>query len=151
MTLQTFETTIEKDERGRVFINLPFTAHAAWGQAVRYVKGTLNGVEFHGSIGVHHGQYFMPLNKDLQKSAALSVGDRLTVTMEPDEAQVEAMPEDFEQALKGAADAGQFYETLTAFQRNTYLKWIGEAKKAETRMSRIEESVRLLQSGQKQK
>ena len=79
---------MQKDEPGWVCINLPFTARAAWGQSVRYVKGTLNGVAFHGSIGVQHGQYFMPLNKDLQKAASLEVGDSLTVTMEPDQAQI---------------------------------------------------------------
>ena len=88
MAIQQFETTVQK-EGTRVFINLPFTPQAAWGQSVRYVKGTLNGVEFHASIAVRHGPCFMPLNKDLQKSASLSVGDTLTVTMEPDEAQVE--------------------------------------------------------------
>ncbi|MBI1257729.1 MAG: DUF1905 domain-containing protein [Chloroflexi bacterium] len=149
MALQTFETTVQK-EGTRVFINLPFTPQAAWGQAVRYVKGTLNGVEFHGSIAVRHGPCFMPLNKDLQKAASLSVGDILTVTMEPDEAQVESMPEGFAQALSAAPEAARFYETLTAFQRNTYLKWISGAKKAETQAARIEESVRLLKSGQKQ-
>ena len=63
MALQTFETTVQKDERGRVFINLPFTAQAVWGQAVRYVKGTLNGVEFHGSIGVQQRAVFHALEQ----------------------------------------------------------------------------------------
>lgn len=151
MAVQTFETTVQKDERGRVFINLPVTAQAAWGKAVRYVKGTLNGVEYRASIGVQHEQYFMPLNKDLRKAAALNVGEAVKVTMEPDEAQVKAMPEGFEQALSDVPEAEQFFQMLTAFQRNTYLEWIGEAKKAETRSSRIDESVRLLKAGQKQR
>jgi hypothetical protein len=151
MSAQQFETTVQKDERGRVFINLPFTAQAVWGKAVRYVKGSLNGVEFRASIGVQHGQYFMPLNKDLQKAAVLTVGDAVKVTMEPDEAQIKDMPEDFAQALNKTPDAEQFFQSLTVFQKNTYLEWVSEAKKVETRTSRIEESVRLLKIGQKQR
>ena len=71
--------------------------------------------------------------------------------MEPDEAQIEAMPDGFAEALNAAPEAAQFYETLTAFQRNTYLKWISGAKKVETQSARIEESIRLLKTGQKQR
>jgi hypothetical protein len=151
MTIQRFEAVVGSGERGRVFIDLPFTPQTTWGKAVRYVKGTLNGVEYRASIGVRGGQWFMPLNKDLQKAASLKPGDAVTVTIEPDEAQVEAMPEDFEEALQAAPDAQQFFAGLTAFQRNTYLEWIASAKKAETRATRVQESVRLLQAGQKQK
>ena len=150
MTIERFETQVASGERGRVFINLPFTPQAAWGKAVRYVKGTLNGVAFSASIGVRGGQYFMPLNKALQQEAKLKPGDSVSVTMEPNVAQAEALPDDFEQALSNAPQAQQFFAGLTVFQRNTYLEWIGDAKKAETRATRIQESIRLLESGQKQ-
>ncbi len=55
MSLQRFDTVVSSGERGRVFINLPFVPQAVWGNAVRYVKGTLNEVEFHASVGVRAG------------------------------------------------------------------------------------------------
>jgi len=151
MALQRFDTVVASGERGRVFINLPFTPKAAWGKAVRYVKGTLNGTDYRASLGVRGGQYFMPLNKELQQQTRLKPGDRVDVTMEPDEAQVEEMPQDFEHALSAEPAAAQFFESLTPFQRNTYLGWITSAKKTETRVSRIQESVQSLKAGQKQR
>jgi hypothetical protein len=149
--VQQFETTVASGERGRVFINVPFTPQAAWGESVRYVKGTLNKVEYHASLGVRGGQYFMPLNKELQAQANLKPGDSVSVTMEPGIAQAEAVPEDFEQAIATEPKVQEFFSSLTAFQRNTYLDWISSAKKSETRVSRIQESVELLRSGKKQR
>ncbi len=93
----------------------------------------------------------MPLNNELQQQTNLKLGDSVSITMEPDEAQVEATPEDFEQAMKVEPLIQQFFTSLTAFQRNTYLEWINSAKKAETRAARVQESIQLLRSGQKQK
>ena len=93
----------------------------------------------------------MPLNKELQQKANLKPGDSVSVTMEPDEAQVEALPEDFEKAMNHEPAVQQFFGSLTVFQRNTYLEWIDSAKKAETRATRVQESIQLLKNGQKQR
>jgi hypothetical protein len=150
MSLQSFETVVMSGDRGRVFINLPFTPQDVWGKNIRYVKGTLNQTEFHASIGVRGGQYYMPLNKELQSQFHLKPGDSVSVTMEPDEAQAEALPDDFEQAIQQDAAAQEFFSSLTVFQRNTYVEWVTGAKKAETRAARIQESLERLKSGQKQ-
>lgn len=150
MSVQDFDTVVASGERGRVFINLPFTPQDVWGKSIRYVKGTINQKEFHASLGVRGGQYFMPLNKALQDQTRLKPGDHVRVSMEPDEAQVEAMPEDFEQAIQKQPALQEFFESLTVFQRNTYVEWVSSAKKAETRATRIQDSLELLRSGQKQ-
>ena len=149
--IQQFDATVDSGERGRIFINVPFTPPSVWGKAVRYVKGTLNGTEYRASLGVRGGQYFMPLNKELQAQAKLKPGDKVSVTMEPDVAQVEEVPEDFEQVIAAEPKVQEFFSSLTAFQRNTYLDWITSAKKTDTRISRIQESVELLRSGRKQR
>ena len=152
MPQQTFETTVESGERGRVFIVFPFDPAEVWGKKARhYVKGTLNGTPFQGSLGVRNGQHFMPLNKELQKSASLSPGDKVKVVVDADEAERAALPADFEHALKGEQDARKFFETLTPFQSNTYLEWITSAKKAETRAARIQEAVEMLKAGKRQR
>lgn len=151
MSQQTFETMIEAGERGRVFITFPFDPASVWGKKQRhYVKGTLNGTPFQGSLGIRDGQHFMPLNKDLQKSAGLSPGDQVKVVVEADEAQRRDFPDDLTQALQAEPAVRQFFDSLTIFQVNTYVEWITSAKKAETRANRIQETIVALKAGKRQ-
>lgn len=152
MSRKEFKTNVESGERGRIFIVLPFDPTESWGKKSRhYVKGTINGAEFAGSLGSRGGGYFMPLNKDLQKSAAVAPGDAVTVVMQPDEAQGKELANDLDSALAAAPEAAGFFEGLSAFYRNTYISWIESAKKPETRTARITETIELLKAGKKQR
>lgn len=53
------------------------------------------------------------------------------------------IPPDFADALK-AASLADFFADCTGPHRNEYLKWIGEAKKPETRQNRIAKAVQML-------
>jgi Bacteriocin-protection, YdeI or OmpD-Associated/Domain of unknown function (DUF1905) len=151
MPPQTFETTVESGERGRVFITIPFDTKSVWGKQSRYyVKGTLNQTPYDGSLGVRGGVVFMPLNKALQQVAHLKPGDHVTVVMELAEAVREAIPEDLKSSLQVTPEAAQFFDGLTAFYQNTYIEWIVSAKKSETRRTRITQAVELLKSGKNQ-
>lgn len=152
MSRQEYKTRLESGERGRIFINVPFDPAAEWGKQARYyVKGTLNGTPFQGSLGVRNKQYFMPVNKALQKEAGISPGDMLQVVMEPDEAQRAELPDDLQTALQNEPEANRFFESLTPFYANTYMEWVASAKKAETRTARIQEMVTLLKAGKHQR
>jgi len=52
-------------------------------------------------------------------------------------------PKDFSDALKKAGLA-DFFSDCTPSHRREYLKWIGEAKKPETRQKRMEKAVQML-------
>ena len=151
MSRQTFETTVETGERGRVFITIPFDPKTIWGKQSRYyVKGTLNQTAYDGSLGTRAGVVFMPLNKALQQTANLKPGDHVAVVMELAEAVREEVPADFRSALSGMPEAATFFDGLTAFYHNTYVEWIVSAKKPETRRDRISQAVDLLKAGQNQ-
>jgi uncharacterized protein YdeI (YjbR/CyaY-like superfamily) len=53
------------------------------------------------------------------------------------------VPQDIEDALKQAGLA-EFFADCTPPHRNEYLKWIGEAKKPETRKARIDKAMLLI-------
>jgi uncharacterized protein YdeI (YjbR/CyaY-like superfamily) len=53
------------------------------------------------------------------------------------------LPEDLREALKGAG-LTEFFAECTGVHRREYLKWIGEAKRPETRKARIAQAVRRL-------
>jgi len=151
MSRQTFETTVESGERGRVFITIPFDPKTVWGKQSRYyVKGTINQTPYDGSLGTRAGVVFMPLNKALQQAAHLKPGDRVQVVMESAEAVREALPDDFKSALSSTPEAAKFFDGLTAFYHNTYVEWIVSAKKADTRRDRIIQAVDLLKAGKNQ-
>lgn len=52
-------------------------------------------------------------------------------------------PSDFANALK-AAGLAEFFADCTDAHRNEYLKWLGEAKRPETRQARITKAVQML-------
>ena len=59
------------------------------------------------------------------------------------------IPPEFAAELK-AAGLEEFFADCTPAHRREYLKWIGEAKKAETRIARSREAVTQLAAKQKQ-
>ena len=152
MTAQVFDTVLKLSERGRVYIEIPFSPAEVWGKEPRYyVSGRLNNTAFHGSLGTSDGMYFMPVNKALQGKANLRVGDKVTVTIKRAKQQVEEIPDELAGALAANPAAKTFFEGLSAFQRNTYIGWVAEAKGADTRAKRVETAINDLLAGQKQR
>lgn len=155
MAAKKFTTTLEAADTGAVRLVVPFNPSDEWGKKPRhYVRGTLNGVAFEGSLGARGGTYFYPVNKQLRAEAGVGAGERVTVTLEPkgDEARAaEEIPADLAKRLKGEAEARAFFEGLSPFYRGTWIKWIESAKKPETRADRVMKTVESLKAGKKQR
>lgn len=148
MPTHEFDVELLQDEQRDVTsIVLPFSAKAVFGKAgLIKVKGTINGYPFRNAISPQgDGTHYMVVNKQLRKASGVSGGQRIHVVMEEDtEERIVIVPEDFQQALDGNADAKAFFEGLTASYRGTYVGWIESAKRAETRVGRIEKAIEKL-------
>jgi uncharacterized protein YdeI (YjbR/CyaY-like superfamily) len=59
------------------------------------------------------------------------------------------IPSEFAAALK-TAGLEKFFAECTPSHRREYLKWIGEAKKPETRLARSQQAVKMLATKRKQ-
>ena len=59
----------------------------------------------------------------------------------------EQVPEDLDAALAVAPAAQANYDKLPPSHRNEYLKWIGEAKREQTRAERVRRTVEMLTEG----
>src|SRR5262249_3221654 len=59
------------------------------------------------------------------------------------------LPAYLAKALKADASAGLFFRGLARTYRRDFVVWIHTAKRAETRATRIRESIRLLAAGKK--
>jgi len=92
----------------------------------------------------------MPLNKELRDKAGLSPGDVVHVTMQPDESPARELPADFQGALKKSAASRDFFDTLSPFYQNGFVKWIESSKpESSTREARIRKTIELLERKQK--
>jgi hypothetical protein len=152
MERREFDTALEADQRGRVRIRMPFDPSEAWGKKQRhYIRGTLNGVEFEGSLGSRGGAWYFPVNKALQQKAKAGPGDDVHVVIEPSESPEADVPDDLARALADEPRAKEFFDGLSGFYRRQYVGWIQEAKREETRVSRVAEVVELLNQERKQR
>jgi uncharacterized protein YdeI (YjbR/CyaY-like superfamily) len=70
----------------------------------------------------------------------------------PEGPQRDDLAPDFAAALEASPGAGEFFDSLAQFYRKAYLRWIDSTKnRPEVRADRIEETVRLLEAGVKQR
>jgi len=151
MTTQRFKTTITKSGT-RTFIAIPFNPNEVWGVKQRHhIRGTINGCEVRGSLGSDGKQFFLPLGAAWRRDNGVEAGATVEVVLSPEGPQSETLSPDIARALKAEPKAKSFFESLATFYRNTYIKWIESAKRPETRTARIEEMIKLLKAGQKQK
>jgi hypothetical protein len=80
-----FETTLIKTERGHVRAPLPFDPREKWGRKPRhYVRGTIAGAAFSGSVGFAEGRAFLVLSTAFRDGAGVKSGDNVRVVIEPD-------------------------------------------------------------------
>lgn len=151
MTTQTFKTVVNKSG-SRVFIPIPFNPNDVWGVKQRHhVTGTVSGHGVRGSLGSDGKQYFLPLGAAWRRGCGIEAGDQVEVVISPEGPQSAGLSADVVAALDAAPPARAFFESLATFYRNTYIKWIENAKKPETRSARIQEMIELLKAGKKQK
>jgi uncharacterized protein YdeI (YjbR/CyaY-like superfamily) len=58
------------------------------------------------------------------------------------------LPEDLKAALEADAQAREVFERLPSSHRWEYVRWIAEAKKAETHARRIAKALDMLRAGE---
>jgi hypothetical protein len=145
-----FEAVLEAAERGPgCAIRLPFDAKAVLGSGRAPVVVSINrGETFRTTIAAYGGVGWIGLRRDQQLAFGIGVGDRVHVAVARDGAPREVrVPPELATALAGAPQAARTYEGLSYTHRNEYARWVGEAKKEQTRAARATRAVRMLEQG----
>ncbi|MDO8972286.1 MAG: YdeI/OmpD-associated family protein [Saprospiraceae bacterium] len=151
MNIQRFTKVIEKSGT-RTFIAIPFNPDDAWGVKARHhITGSVNGCVIRGSLGSDGKQYFLSLGAVWRRDNGLDAGATVDVELSAEGPQAETLAADITTALSREREARAFFEGLATFYRNGYIKWIESAKRSETRAARIDEMMKLLIAGKKQK
>jgi Bacteriocin-protection, YdeI or OmpD-Associated/Domain of unknown function (DUF1905) len=147
-----FRALVERGEGSVCAIRIDFDVEKAFGKRGRVpVHGTLNGAPFRGSLFPMGGCHFMVVNRHLRAAAGVGGGETVPVVMErDDEPRTVEPPADFARALKSNRGAQAAWDKLSYTHRREHVEHIEEAKRPETRLRRIEKSVRMLAAGEKE-
>jgi len=107
------------------------------------VKGILDGVAVEGLalMPMGSGNFIMALKADIRKKLHKSAGAMLQVKLEEHKDFKIEMPADLQECFDFEPEALEFFNTLAKSHRNYFIKWITDAKTAETRAIRIVNTV----------
>ncbi len=143
---KTFKSVIEAAGRGGAYVRVPFDVEKVYGRKRVKVVATFNGAAYRGSIvRVGGPDHILPILRAIRKKIGKDVGDTVKVTVREDtEPRVVVPPKDFASALKASPRAAAFFRNLSYTHQREYVKWIEDAKRLQTRASRIERSVEML-------
>jgi hypothetical protein len=147
-----FDATLDMIEKSTI-VRLPEKASAklpSRGQVA--IQGTINGHEFQavlepdGSFG-----HWMRVDRKLQRTAAVSVGDTATLEIEPSKDWPEpTVPQDLETALTVAPQKIQdLWKQITPMARWEWVRWVTATNNPDTRKRRVEVSISKLNSGKR--
>jgi bifunctional DNA-binding transcriptional regulator/antitoxin component of YhaV-PrlF toxin-antitoxin module len=146
-----FKAKIQSGERGGAFVFFPFDVEREFGTKGRVaVQVTLDGIPEKSSI-VRYGfpQHLLGVSKAIREKLGKKPGDFLEVVLWKDEEpRVIEVPAEFKIRLE-EEKLLLFFEQLSYTHRKEYCRWITEARKEETRRSRIAKAIELLRKGVK--
>lgn len=116
------------------------------------VQGTINGHPFQtvlepdGNLG-----HWMRIDRKLQESAALRVGDSATLEIESVKDWPEpSVPQDLKTALAAAPQKIQnLWKEITPMARWEWVRWVNATQNADTRKRRVEVSISKMKSGKR--
>lgn len=145
-----FRTTVH-GAPGRSATGLPIppeVVEALGGGKRPAVRISLNGYTYATTLGSMGGQVLAPLSAEHRTAAGVAAGEEHDVDIELDAApRTVDVPEDLAAALAGEPAARATFEKLAPSHRKEYVRWITEAKKAETRATRVARAVDALREG----
>ena len=143
-TRQKFRAVLERDgtSLGWTIARVPFDPAEVWPKRKGLrVKGTINGYAFRTSLfRMQKGQFFLLVNKPMQKGGGVALGSLADLELEPDlgERPVQTPPE-LEKFLREDRSLRKWYDTLNASGRKWIGDWIAQPKSADSRKKRAEQ------------
>jgi hypothetical protein len=133
-------------------VPIPFDPNETWGEKARHdVTGTLNGHPIRGPLTLTRDGYALTLGPAWRRDAGIAETEDVIVELTPEGPQLDSISSDIADALKATPTAQAFFLSIPTFYRRNYIRWIENAKRPETRANRIQEMVRLLSEGKRQK
>jgi hypothetical protein len=146
-----FRATVELHGKTATGIEVPDELVTALGAGNRpAVTVTVGGHSYRTTVSRMGGRFLIPLSAENRTAAGVSAGDEVDVGIEPDTAPREVeVPADLAEALAKDEAAKTTFDGLAFTHRKEWVRWVEEAKKAETRATRLAKTVEALHAGQR--
>jgi len=146
-----FRATVELGGKTATGIEVPEDVVAELGSGNRPpVTVTLGGHSYRTTVARMGGRFLVPLSAENRTAAGVAAGDQVEVDIELDSGPREvAVPGDLAAALAQDAAARANFDRLSFTHRKEWVRWIEEAKKPETRTTRLAKTVESLRAGQR--
>lgn len=94
------------------------------------------------TVAARGERFLVPLSAENRALAGVAAGDEIEVGIEADTAPREVVvPSDLAEAFAGDESARAAFEALAHSHRKEWVRWIEDAKKAETRARRVEKAI----------
>jgi bifunctional DNA-binding transcriptional regulator/antitoxin component of YhaV-PrlF toxin-antitoxin module len=142
-----FKATLTREpDSSATFLTIPFNVFEVFGTHSRVpVIGTLNGYPYKSSITPYGGVHYLGINRKLRDEAGLKAGDIVDVEMSIDTGpRFIIPPADLESVLANNIQARKNWKKLSYSHQKKYVDSILDAKKPETRSSRVEKTIEAL-------
>ena len=109
---------------------------------------TVGGHTYRTTVAPMGGSYWLPLAAEHREAAGVQAEQEVDVSIELDTAPREVpVPDDLATAMDD--DARAAFDGLAFSHRKEWVRWVEEAKKPETRATRIERTAAALREGRK--
>jgi hypothetical protein len=149
----TFKAKLEEGQGGGVFVRVPFDVEEVFGKKRVPITATIDGEPYRGTL-VRMGlpDHCLGVLKAIREKICKQVGDDVRISLEEDTAERKVVvPADLTSALRRHKEARAFFETLSYTHQKEYVQWIEDAKKEQTRKTRVERTVEMLAASKKTK
>jgi bacteriocin resistance YdeI/OmpD-like protein/uncharacterized protein DUF1905 len=146
-----FRGTLELHGKTATGISVPDDIVDALGAGKRPpVVAKIGGHTFRTTIAPMGGQYLLGVSADNRTAAGAKAGDELDVEIELDTVPREVtVPDDLAAAIGADQQASVTFESLSYTHRKEWVRWVEEAKKPETRQTRLAKTVEALREGKR--
>ena len=144
-----FRTTVVQSGKTATGLQVPDDVVAALGGGKRPpVTVTLGGYGYRTTVAPMGGAFWIPLAAEHRQAAGVAAGEDVDVRVELDTAPRDTqLPDDLAAALDDGARS--FFDGLAPSHRKEWVRWVEEAKKPETRATRIDKAAAALREGRK--
>ncbi len=144
-----FEAEIKPaGENNGAYVIVPYDIPSVFGKkGMVPVIAKIDGVEYRGSLSpMLKGCHVLGILKHIREKIGKSFGDIVSVELVQDTAERKIeIPDDLFIALKPYPDLMHYFEKLSYTHKKEYVTAILEAKKAETRVRRIDKMLEKLE------
>jgi Bacteriocin-protection, YdeI or OmpD-Associated/Domain of unknown function (DUF1905) len=144
-----YRTTVVRGERTATGLQVPDDVLAQLGAGKRPpVQVTVKGHTYRTTVAAMGGASWVPLAAEHGEAAGMSADDEVDVRIELDTAPRQAvLPEDLANAMDHTTRSA--FDALAYSHQKEWVCWVLEAKRPETRATRIAKTVESLRAGKK--